>query len=156
TLRLALRVVFTTIPPAGQFMVRTLITDLTIDHRVFMFVLLGAVVTTVAFALAPALQATRPGVSFALRGEVGSMRASRLRDALVVGQVAVCLLLLVCAGILLRGTGRMTSIDPGYETRGVYSFWSNTSQAVPEVAPSLREQGWVERMAYASGVNEIL
>ncbi len=82
---LALRVVFATIPQAGQFVVHSLITDLTVDHRVFAYVLLAAV-TTVAFALAPALQATRTNLSRPLRGEFGAVRASRLRDALVVGQ----------------------------------------------------------------------
>jgi hypothetical protein len=67
-----------------------------------------------------------------LRGEFGPVRASRLRDALVVGQVVVCLVLLICAGVLLRGARRMLSIDSGYEARGVYSFWSNAANVVPE------------------------
>ncbi len=49
----------------------------------------------------------------------------------------------------------MMSIDSGYEARGVYSFWSNTSNVVPEVVPSLEGQGWVGMLAYASEIRDI-
>ena len=90
------------------------------DSRVFLFMLIGAVVSALFFGLAPALQATRPHIVQATRGDFDTdFRPSRLRNMLVVGQVTVCVLLLVCAGILLRGVHRMQNLDIGLRTNGV-------------------------------------
>src|SRR5207248_9244926 len=77
------------------------------DGRVFLFMLVAAVASAVLFGLAPAFQATRPNSVRATRGDFDTdFRPSRLRDALVVGQVTVWVLLLICAVILLRVGGR--------------------------------------------------
>jgi len=55
------------------------------------------------------------------RGEaVTGQRSARLRRALVVAQIAGCLLLLVTAGVFLRSTGKTISLDPGIRTRGLF------------------------------------
>jgi predicted permease len=90
------------------------------DGRVFAFMLAAALVAAVLFGLAPALQSTRPNVIQATRGDFDTdFRPSRLRNMLVVGQVTVCVLLLVCAGILLRNVGRIQHLDLGLRTAGV-------------------------------------
>ncbi|HET9401159.1 MAG TPA: ABC transporter permease [Candidatus Acidoferrales bacterium] len=85
---------------------------ITIDWRVFCFILLAAVVATVGFALVPALQATRGNLIAATRGEfMQKHRSGRLRGALVVTQVAICVMLLISAGIFLHGGQNVQAID---------------------------------------------
>jgi predicted permease len=124
---------------------------LPLDTRVFAFALAVAAFVTVAFALAPALQATRPGVSLALRGEFGGVRPSRLRGLLLASQVAVCLLLLITTGLLLRGTVHLRAVDPGFDVRGVFKIEVSKALAL-ELEPIVSGQGWAEPVAFASRV----
>lgn len=90
------------------------------DWRVGMFLLIGAVASTVAFALAPALRTTRLDLVRAMRGEVmPGVRPGRVRDALVAAQVTGSALLLVCAAVLLRSVWAAAAVDPGIRTADV-------------------------------------
>ncbi|MEO8654378.1 MAG: ADOP family duplicated permease, partial [Ramlibacter sp.] len=92
--------------------------DLTLDGPALGFALLLAVVTSVGFGLIPALQASKRDVVPALRDEGGAARPRRgfnLRDALVVAQVALSLLLLVGAGLFLRSVQRAQGFDLGFK-----------------------------------------
>jgi putative ABC transport system permease protein len=78
------------------------------------------VVAAVVFGLAPALQTTRTNVVGATRGEFSTaIRPTRLRNALVLGQVTFCALLLITGTVLLRGAQRLQSLDVGFRTAGV-------------------------------------
>lgn len=93
------------------------------DARVFAFMLLAALLSALLFGLAPAIQATRPSVMQATRGEFTTdFRPARLRNALVVAQVAVSVLLLICAAVLLRANSRMQKLDVGLKTHGLVSM----------------------------------
>jgi predicted permease len=78
--------------------------DLSLDPHVLGASLALSFLTGLLFGLAPAWQASRPNVVGALKDDPGSpgYRASRLRNAFVIGQVAMSLMLLVCAGLFLR------------------------------------------------------
>src|SRR5262245_3814325 len=87
------------------------------DWRVALFLVGGAMVSTVFFALAPALQATRVELVRAMRGEVvRDARPGRARNALVALQVAASVLLLICSAIFLRSAWGAATIDPGVRT----------------------------------------
>jgi putative ABC transport system permease protein len=105
------------------------------DIRIFSYTLLISVFAGLAFGLAPALQATKPGLTSALRDEAAvlgrRLSRSRLRNLLVVAQVTVCLALLITAGLLVRGLQRAQTLDPGFET-----------QRTLAVSLNLREQGY--------------
>jgi predicted permease len=93
--------------------------DLTPDARLLTFTFVLSFMTGVVFGLAPALRWSRPDLVPALKGEgtgsaAGSSR-SRLRNALVVAQVAVSLVVLVGAGLFLRSLQNAYEIDPGFE-----------------------------------------
>ncbi|MGD8871782.1 MAG: ABC transporter permease, partial [Gemmatimonadota bacterium] len=91
--------------------------DLSLDPTVLVFSLVVSVAAGVLFGLAPALQGTNPDVAPTLRDESGSggrTRGSALRDALVVAQVAVSVVLLVGAGLFLRSLDASRNIDPGF------------------------------------------
>src|SRR5262249_29248166 len=68
-------------------------------------------------------QATRADALLAARGEFTSdVRPMRLRNALVIGQVTVCVVLLICSGVLLRGADVMRHTDVGFKTQSVIAM----------------------------------
>ncbi len=99
-----------------------------IDLRVVLFTFVVSVLASVAFGLVPALQASRPNLVPALKGETVNVRAAgrklTLRNALVVTQVAISMVLLVNAGLFLRSVAGARTIDPGFriENRVLLSF----------------------------------
>ena len=84
---------------------------------------LGATVAAgLLCGLLPALRASRPELS-RLKDDRGSTgRRNRGRDALVIGQTALALVLLIGSGLLLRSFAELRSVDPGYETEDVFTF----------------------------------
>ena len=79
------------------------VVPLDMDQRVFLFTLIVAGLATLMFALLPALHGTRVPLTSALRGERASgAHGSRLRNALVISQVAVSLVLIIVAATLVR------------------------------------------------------
>jgi predicted permease len=96
--------------------------DLSPDWRVFGFGMSLALVTGAVFGLAPALQASRPDLVAALKNEVApglTVRRFGLRNLLVVAQVAVCFVLIVAAGLLLRSLSAARNADVGFDPRGL-------------------------------------
>ena len=94
--------------------------DITLDLRpdlaVMVFTLVLSLATGVVFGLLPALEATRVDLLPAINETpTGTRRGSRLRSSLVVAQVAVTLLLLLGAGLMLRGLSRAARLDPGFD-----------------------------------------
>jgi predicted permease len=93
------------------------------DTRVLAFTVLLSLATGIIFGLAPALQASNPDVLPVLKGEtpVAKTGARRftLRNLLVVSQVALSLVVLVCAGLFVKSARNAQSIDPGFKTDNV-------------------------------------
>ena len=91
-------------------------TDIGIDRRVFLFALVTSLVAGLLVGLAPALQSARADVIERLkaagRSGEGSVRA-RVRNALVVLQVAVAFILLSAAALLVRSLWNVESVDTG-------------------------------------------
>lgn len=87
------------------------------DWRVVVFLVAGAMVSTVFFALVPALQATRLELVRAMRGDVTrEARPDRARHALIAVQVGASALLLICAAIFLRSAFAAAEVNPGVRT----------------------------------------
>ena len=93
-----------------------------VDLRVLGFTLASSLVSAFLFGLAPVLHAGRVNLDTALRessrGGSESRRHGRVRDLLVVGEIALAVLLVVGSGLLLRSFLRVTSIDPGFRVEG--------------------------------------
>jgi predicted permease len=91
-------------------------TSLHIDYRVLLFTGAISALTGVVFGLLPALQATRPDLVPALKDEtsIAGYRRSWLRSGLVVFQVSLSMLLLICAGLVLRGLQQAQLMNPGF------------------------------------------
>jgi predicted permease len=143
-----LRFMLASLPPEfGQYL---RFVPLLPDVRVLAFVLIAAVVAAVAFGLAPAIQSTRPSVVQATRGDFDTpFRSSRIRHALVIGQITVCVLLLVCAGVLLRTARRLERLDVGFTTRNVIQINLGDSSRA-EVIDALRRAPDVTAIAAAA------
>jgi putative ABC transport system permease protein len=92
--------------------------EVSIDLRVFGFSLAAAVAAGILFGLLPALHASRPRVSETLkesaRGTIASVGGHRVRSALVVGEVALSVALLIGAGLLIRSFLRVQRVEPGF------------------------------------------
>jgi putative ABC transport system permease protein len=89
--------------------------ELGLDWRVLGFGLALSLVGGLLASLAPALQTSHADpVAVLKEGTAGDRRRLRLRSALVLGQVAATLVLLVCAGLFVRALERASSVDPGF------------------------------------------
>jgi len=92
--------------------IRLLVPDA--DWRVALFLIVGAVISTMFFGLVPALQATRIEPLRTIRGEVvRDARPGRARDFLIGVQVAASALLLISAAVFLRSAFAAVTVDPG-------------------------------------------
>ncbi len=113
-----LHAVITTLPPEIARLVSLLNVSVpTADWRVVVFLMAGAMVSTVFFGLAPALQATRLDLVRTMRGEgTRDARPGRARHALIAVQVGASALLLICSAIFLRGAVAAATKDPGVRT----------------------------------------
>src|SRR5205085_3970389 len=94
------------------------------DLHVWGYSLALTALTGIVFGLAPALHAARQDLSTAVKGEGGglmgkSARGGMLRGTLVGVQVAVCMVLLIAAGLLMRGLYLAQTVDPGFEMKGI-------------------------------------
>jgi predicted permease len=111
------------------------VTDLQVnaspDLRVVAYVFAVAIVATALVGLMPALQTTGIDLASAFKGgaTLGKrlLRPSRLRTAIVGAQMAGSAMLLVIAGLFLRGALRATAMDPGYATHDVVAFATNAA-----------------------------
>ncbi len=118
--------------------------DLEPDYRVFGFTLLMALLAGLSAGLAPALQASRPSLTSALKGE-GSifgerLSQSRLRNALIVMQLAFSLVLLVSAGLLVRNLQKLQKIDTGFETTRLFALDVELGYSRRQQTETLRQQ----------------
>jgi len=107
----------------------TMALDLAPDVRVFAYTFGLAAVGGVLLALAPSLQASSPHIARALHGQgvafAGRVRDASLRHALVIVQVASSVVLLVGAGLLVRGLRSAEALDLGFTASGaVYADYS--------------------------------
>ena len=99
--------------------------QLSFDLPVLAFTFLVASLTTVLFGLWPAWQASHANVQLALRtGSAGSgdpPSAKRVRDWLVISEIALTLTLLVAAGLVVKSFSRLQSLSLGYEPRSLFT-----------------------------------
>ena len=97
--------------------------EINLDWRVLGFTLVASVLTGILFGLAPALQISKTDVQESLkesgRGASSSRRHNRLRNLLIVGEVALSVVLLVGAGLLFRSFLQLQSVNTGFTSQQV-------------------------------------
>ncbi len=103
---------------------REIVVDL--DMRVLLFAIAVSVVTGLLFGMAPALQATRPDLASSMkeegRGSSGSASRKRLRDTLIVIEVALAFVLLVASGLMMRSFFRLMTVDTGFDATNILTL----------------------------------
>ncbi|MFI5103957.1 MAG: ADOP family duplicated permease, partial [Terriglobales bacterium] len=98
--------------------------QLHLDTRVLFFTAGASVLSGILFGLAPALRATRLDLLSSLKQPSSGASGRKLRAGkiLVAGQVALCLLLLVSAGLLLRTLTRLQGVNLGFDHQNILLF----------------------------------
>src|SRR5262249_24702855 len=98
--------------------------EIGLDNRVLVFTLAVSALTGVIFGLAPALQSSRAELQEALKETTRSATGGRhrLRQTLVVAEVALTLVLLIGAGLLIRSFYRLQEVNPGFVDEHVLNF----------------------------------
>ncbi len=110
------------------------------DWRVALFLVAGAMASTVLFALAPALQATRFELVRAVRGEVvRDGRPGRARNLLIAVQVTASVLLLICSAVFLRSALAAATVDPGLRADTVIVHITNEQMRGPTLEAVRRD-----------------
>jgi predicted permease len=97
--------------------------EIQIDLRILGFTFAASMLTGILFGLAPALQISRSDIQEAIRetgrGTSGSRRQSRFRQALIVVEVALSVVLLAGAGLLFRSFLQLQSVNTGFVAQHV-------------------------------------
>jgi len=99
------------------------INSIGIDGQVLAYTLALSLLTAIFFGLAPALKATQPDLNEALKG-IGKVSAtgagrSRLRGALIIGEIAIAFILLIGAGLLVNSFIRLNRVDIGFKPENI-------------------------------------
>ena len=101
--------------------------DIHIDSAVLLFTLAVTTLTGLIFGVIPGWLASRPALNQWLkestRGGGEGARSPRLRNALVVSEIALALILLVGAGLLINSFAHLRSVELGYNPHGLLSMW---------------------------------
>src|ERR1019366_7958622 len=107
--------------------------EIRVDAAVILAVLAASLLVGVVLGLIPALQVVRGKLNEMLREEsrsgTGGKRSRRVRQVLVVAQVASAFVLLVGAGLLLASFRQLLLVDPGFGTNGVLTVRTNAAAA---------------------------
>ncbi|HYX54243.1 MAG TPA: ABC transporter permease [Candidatus Limnocylindrales bacterium] len=102
------------------------LTGFHLNLKVLAFTAVCGLFTAVLFGLAPAFHAVRRSMNLSLKeGGTSSTNISdrlQLRSFLVSSELALCLVLLVSAGLLIRTLWRLEHVDPGFQTENILTF----------------------------------
>ncbi len=147
-----------TIAPAGL----PRISEITIDPRVLLFTIAVSLVSGLIFGFLPVLRQSSTGIGLSLReggrGLSHSRERHRMRNAFVVAQVALALVLLTGSGLMLRTAWQLRSVDPGFRApQEVLTLRVSIPEAMasdPERAMRMH-QAISERIATIPGVSGV-
>ncbi|MGI8655951.1 MAG: ABC transporter permease [Pyrinomonadaceae bacterium] len=129
--------------------------DLSLDWRVLAFTFLLSLITGIVFGLLPALQSSNPNLVSSLKDDTAAsgFRRSRLRNTLVTAQIALSLLLLICAGLIVRSLQHARSMSPGFNPENaVAASFDVGLQGYDEAKGRAFQQQVVDRVAALPGV----
>ena len=141
--------------------------DFSLDRRIIGYTTAGMLLSVLTFGLAPALSILRDGAlvaaSDAGRRTVGGRATTRTRNALVIAQLALSLVLLSTAGLFLRGTTTTAQASPGFDpdpvlhmrvplSAGRYASAAARAAYVQQALQQLRSIGNVASASVTAGL----
>jgi len=135
------------------------LSEIKIDGMALWFTLAVSLATSLLFGLAPALAASKPDVHQTLKesGRGGAGGRRRLRETLVVAELALALVTLIGAGLLMNSFLKLRAVDPGFNPRNLLSMTVSLAGAPQYVGPA-REAFYrqlTDRLASLPGVESV-
>jgi predicted permease len=127
----------------------SLLASASIDWQVLAFLAALAILTGLAFGLAPALSASRIHLAEAFKTRGQQATGIRLRSSLIVVEVALAVVLVVSAGLLVKSLWRLTQVDPGFRSEQIV-----TARVYPQ--PPQQQQMAEDRAATIALYDETL
>jgi predicted permease len=146
--------------------------EIRMDWRVLVFTFTSSILTGILFGLVPALQISRPDVQESIRetgrGTSGTKRQSRVRQGLIIAEVALSVVLLAGAGLLFRSFMQLQSVNAGFEPQQVLtarlspsganfttdaayiSFFNNVLSRI-QATPGVRDAGMINTLPLTKG-----
>jgi len=102
------------------------IDEISVDGRVLLFTLVVSILTGLLFGLGPAITASRAQVNDVLkaagRSSMASVRSRRVRNVLVIVEVAMSVVLLIGAGLMIRSFAELQRVNPGFRSDHVLTM----------------------------------
>jgi predicted permease len=116
-----------------------------LDPRILVYAFLVILAAGIIAGIAPAIQVTRGSLTEPLkdggRGASMGLKHGKLRASLVVAEMSLALVLLISAGLLIKASMRMQSVELGFTTRNVLTFAVSLSQReFPDTAQAIALQ----------------
>ena len=134
----------------------TAVWEAAMDGRVLLGAVSLSLLTGVLFGIAPAVQAWRTSVTWALGGSGNrasrGRRAALFRRSLVVGQVALCTVLLVTAGLFVDGLRDLTRVDLGFNPSGLLTAQASLQGSTDTAAAARLYQRTLDDIRRLPGV----
>jgi predicted permease len=112
--------------------------DIGVDLRVLMFTLTVSILGGLFFGLAPALRSSRPNLHDTLKEGArgaGGARHRRMQAVFVITELALAVILVICAGLTLRSLTRVWIVDPGFDPRNILAFDLSLPPSVGKQSP---------------------
>src|SRR5215468_5383000 len=127
------------------------------DARILLYSFALAFLTGLGFGLIPALQSSKLDLNTALKeGTGGGRSGGRLRSVLLTAQIAVCLVLLIAAGLLARGLYKSQTIDPGFRMKDVaVTTFDLKHQGYDDARAAVFQRQLAERLAGQPGIDQV-
>lgn len=132
--------------------------DTAIGPPAMAFAALTAFFVALACGLAPALRASRPKLMWLREGGRGATRRHGWgRNALVVAQTALALVLLIGSGLLLRSYARLSTVHRGYDVDDIFTFQIAPEQPSLDSGPAAARfaLGFMDRLRALPGVDRV-
>ncbi len=132
--------------------------EVRLSATTLLFTLAVTILTALACGLVPALRASAPDLTRLRDGGRGATRSRHwTRDGLVVGQTALALVLLIGSALLVRSFWTLRHVDPGYDTRDLFTFQLGLEDAGMRDGPGFAafHARFLERLAALPGVTSV-
>ena len=132
-----------------------------VNRAVVLFTFAISVLTGILFGLTPALQLAKPDIRDAMqesgRGFEGGARGSKIRSALIVCEVALTMVLLVGAGVAIRGFVVLMEVPLGYDASNVLTMFINSREGAYKTweSRSIYFQRILDKLHDAPGVKSV-
>jgi putative ABC transport system permease protein len=131
------------------------------DSKVLAFALAVSTISGLIFELAPALQASRPDLNETLKesgkSSSASARGRYIRNTLVIAEVALALVLLVCAGLLIKSFSVLQTVAVGFNRENLLTFQLSLPPAQYQTSENVfaMQREVSERLGQLPGVNSV-